>query len=190
MKGRSFMETALLLIDIQNDYFAGGRNPLVNAEQAADQAKRALTLFRSKNLPIFHVQHISLQDGATFFLPDTDGCKIYQSVFPKQGESVIIKHTPDSFSQTDLHERLTAQNINRLCICGMMSHMCIDTSVRAAKRLGYSVCVLEDACATKDLVWNGETIPADIVHKTFMASLRGTFAEVIRQDEIINYKGA
>jgi len=179
------MKTALLLIDIQNDYFAGGRNPLVNAEQAADHAARALTFFRSKNLPIFHIQHISLQDGAAFFLPDTNGCKIYQSVLPEQGESVIIKHTPDSFSQTDLHERLTAQNIKRLYICGMMSHMCIDTSVRAAKLLGYSVCVLENACATKDLVWNGETIADDMVHKTFMASLRGTFAEVIKEKDII-----
>ena len=183
------MKTALLLIDIQNDYFAGGRNPLVNAEQAAHHAARALTSFRSENLPIFHIQHISLQDGATFFLPDTDGCKIYQGISPEQGEPVIIKHTPDSFSQTDLHERLTAQNVKQLYICGMMSHMCIDTSVRAAKRLGYSVCVLDDACATKDLVWNGETIPADIVHKTFMASLRGTFAEVIKQNDIINYRG-
>ena len=179
------METALLLIDIQNDYFAGGRNPLVNAEQAADHAARALTLFRSKDLPIFHIQHISLQDGATFFLPDTDGCKIYQGVLPAQGEPVMIKHTPDSFFQTDLHERLTTQNIKRLYICGMMSHMCIDTSVRTAKRLGYSVCVLEDACATKDLVWEGETIPADTVHKTFMASLRGTIAEIMKENDII-----
>jgi len=152
----------------------------VNAEQAADQAARALAYFRSKNLPVFHVQHISLQDGATFFLPDTDGCKIHQGVLPEQGEPVIIKHTPDSFFQTDLHERLTAQKIERLYICGMMSHMCIDTSVRAAKRLGYSVCVLEDACAAKDLVWDGETIPADMVHKAFMAALSGTFAEVMK----------
>ncbi|MDR0287738.1 MAG: cysteine hydrolase [Clostridiales bacterium] len=181
------METAMLLIDIQNDYFAGGRNPLVNAEQAAGQAARALTFFRSKNLPILHVQHISLQDGATFFLPDTDGCQIYNGVFPEQGESVIVKHTPDSFFQTDLHGRFTAQNIKRLYICGMMSHMCIDTSVRAAKRLGYSVCVLEDACATKDLIWNNETIPAGIVHNTFMASLNVTFATVIKTSQLEIY---
>ena len=178
------MGTALLLIDIQNDYFEGGRNPLVNVDQAASQAARVLTFFRSKNLPIFHVQHISLQDGATFFLPDTNGCKIYQDVFPEQGESVIIKHTPDCFFQTDLHERLAAQNIEQLYICGMMIHMCIDTSVRAAKRLGYFVYVLEDACATKDLVWNGEIIAADIVHKTFMAALGGTFATVIKTSQL------
>jgi nicotinamidase-related amidase len=178
------MITALLLIDIQNDCFAGGRNPLVNAEQAADQAVRVLACFRGKKLPIFHVQHISLQDTATFFLPDTDGCKIYQGVLPQQGEPVIIKHTPDSFFQTDLHERLTAQKIEQLYICGMMSHMCIDTSVRAAKRLGYSVRLIEDACATKDLVWNNETIPADTVHKAFMAALSGTFAAVVKTSQL------
>ena len=178
------MKKTLLLIDIQNDYFSGGRNQLVNAEQAAEKAKQALDFFRKKHLPVFHVQHISLQESATFFLPNSDGCKINESVTPEQNEAVIIKHTPDSFFQTDLNEQLTAQGVKQIFVCGMMSHMCIDTSVRAAKRLGYNVKLIADACATKDLVWNGETIPAETVHNTFMASLKGTFAEVICEHDI------
>jgi nicotinamidase-related amidase len=178
------MMKALLLVDIQNDYFLKGRNPLFNSKQAAEQAKQALTVFRENNLPIFHVQHISVQENATFFLPDTDGALIYESVLPKGNESIVVKHTPDSFHQTDLQELLTASGIDELFICGMMSHMCIDSSVRSAKRLGYSVTLLSDACTTKDLIWEDNTIPAQTVHQSFMAALNGTFAKVINISEL------
>lgn len=180
------MRKALLLIDIQNDYFEGGRNPLFQAEQAAEQAKRLLVLFRENSLPIFHVRHISLQENAAFFLPDTDGSLIYKSVLPKEGERVVIKHTPDSFFQTDLQEQLTASNIDELVVCGMMSHMCIDTTVRSAKRLGYAVTLVSDACTTKDLMWDGDTISAVTVHQSFMAALSKTFANIIKISELNN----
>ncbi|MNF09735.1 Isochorismatase family protein [compost metagenome] len=61
----------------------------------------------------------------------------------------------------------------------MMSHICIDSTVRTAHRLGYEVLLLGEACATKDLVWNETVIPAKTVHDTFMASLQDTFAQVI-----------
>lgn len=173
------MNTALILVDIQNDYFKGGRNELANTDQAIAHAKQALTLFRDKGLPIFHVQHINLQENAAFFLPGSDGVKIHEQVFPKSDEKVIIKHTPDSFFQTELQRYLEIINIKQLVICGMMSHMCIDTIVRTAKQLGYEVILLNEACTTKDLVWKNTVIPAETVHKTFMASLQGTFAKII-----------
>lgn len=180
------METALVLIDIQNDYFKGGRNELVNTEQAIAHVKQALSLFREKGLPIFYVQHISLQENAMFFLPDTYGIKIYEQIFPQVNEKVIVKHTPDSFFQTELQRCLDTIGIKQLAICGMMSHMCIDTTVRTAKQLGYEVLLLSEACSTRDLVWNNTVIPADIVHKTFMASLDGTFAKVIDTNYLLN----
>lgn len=178
------MNTALVLIDIQNDYFRGGRNELVNAEQALAHAKQALSLFREKGLPIFHIRHINLQENATFFLPDTDGVKIHEQIFPQTDEKIILKHTPDSFFQTELERHLEIQGIKRLVICGMMSHMCVDTTVRTAKRSGYKVLLLSDGCATKDLAWNDTVIPAETVHITFMASLQGTFAKVINTEEL------
>jgi nicotinamidase-related amidase len=181
------MEIALVLVDIQNDYFPGGRNPLYNPEKAAENAKIALELFRNKNLPIIHIQHISLQEGATFFLPDTDGKEIHNSVRPMNNEIVLIKHKPDSFFQTGLHESLEKMGIKRIVVCGMMSHMCIDTTVRSAKNYVYDVLLLSDACTTKDLIWENEKIIAENVHKTFMASLQGTFAKIINTNELENY---
>jgi len=173
------MKSAIILVDIQNDYFPDGKNMLHQPEQAAAHARLALNYFRSNRLPVFHVRHISDRPGARFFLPDTYGAEIHLSVAPLSQEEVVIKHVPSSFLRTGLADKLLAQDIQHLVICGMMSHMCIDTTVRAAQDYGFSVTVLEDACATKDLSWNGTVIPAQTVHGTIMASLNGTFADVV-----------
>lgn len=91
------MKTALVLIDIQNDYFKGGANELVGQEAAAKNAAKILALFRRRNLPVFHVQYIATRAGATFFLPNTCGAQIYELVAPLPREPVIVKHAPDSF---------------------------------------------------------------------------------------------
>jgi nicotinamidase-related amidase len=172
------MNTALVLVDIQKDYFPGGRNELFNTDQAIIHAQEALALFRKKSQPIVHIQCILLDKNATFFLPDTEGIHIHERVSPQSDEKVIIKHTPDSFFQTELQKYLESLDVTRIVICGMMSHICIDTTVRSAHRLGYEVILLDDACTTRDLEWKDTVIPAQTVHDTFMASLQGTFAQV------------
>lgn len=171
-------KAALILIDIQNDYFGGGRFPLFIPNETAAQAAKALEHFRQLGLPVFHVQHISTKPGATFFLPDTEGAEIYDGVAPLPSEKVVIKHTPDSFFQTELHDCLQQSGIKHLVICGMMTHMCVDTTVRAAKSHGYTITLLADGCTTRYLVWQGTTIPAAVVQQVYMASLSGNFAEV------------
>jgi nicotinamidase-related amidase len=172
-------KTALILIDIQNDYFSGGRFPLFKPDEAAAQVAKVLAHFRKLELPIFHIQHISTKPGATFFLPDTKGAEIYNGVAPLPNEKVIVKHAPDSFFQTELHDCLQQSDIKHLVVCGMMTHMCVDTTVRAAKSHGYTITLLADGCTTRDLVWQGTTIPAAVVQQVYMASLSGNFAEVM-----------
>ena len=178
------MNTALVLVDIQNDYFPGGRNPLLEPEAAAARAAGALALFRERGWPLFHIQHVNTNLAATFFLDGTDGMKIHSSVAPLPGEPVVVKHRPDSFYQTDLHDRLDSVGACRLVVCGMMSHMCIDTTVRSAKGRDYEIVLLHDACTTRDLEWEGAVIPAAIVHGAYMAALRGTFAEVMSSGDL------
>lgn len=179
------MSKALLIIDVQNDYFEGGRAELVNPLSALTHVEKALALFREAGLPVIHVQHISTRPDATFFLPNTVGAQIHNSIAPRDGETVVIKHAPSSFYQTGLAEVLKEMAVDELVVCGMMSHMCVDTTVRACKDFGLAVTLLHDACATKNLVWNGETIPAATVHAAYMASLSGTFANVIATDELV-----
>lgn len=172
------MTTALLLIDIQNDYFPGGAMELVGSPEAGGRAAALLAAFRRQGLPVFHVQHVSTRPGATFFLPQTRGVEIHESVAPGDGEAVVRKHFPNSFRDTSLLEQLRAQQISTLVIGGMMTHMCVDTTVRAAADLGFACRLAHDACATRDLAFGGTTVAAADVQIAFIASLNGLFAKV------------
>jgi nicotinamidase-related amidase len=170
---------ALILVDIQNDYFPGGKNPLVGADVAVTMAKKVLDKAREKHEPIIHIQHISLRSSATFFLPGTPGADIHPLVQPQPGEIVVQKHHPNSFRETTLLGELQSRQILRLYFCGMMTHMCIDTTVRAASDLGFQCIVVGDATATKDLTHGNITVPAGHVQTAFLAALNGSFANVI-----------
>lgn len=179
------MNTALVMIDIQNDYFPAGTNALEGSLQAVDQASRLLEWFREAGLPRFHVQHLSTRPGAGFFLSGTPGAEIHSSVQPAAEESVIVKHFPNSFRETSLLRALEALEIKRLVVAGMMTHMCVDATVRAAVDLGFDVYVAADACATKALRFGGETVPARHVHAAFLAALSGVYAEVAMVDDLL-----
>ncbi len=184
------MKTALLIIDIQNDYFPNGKNELVGSLEASQQARRLLECFR-QNKPqkednVIFIQHISTRPGATFFLPGTTGAVIYADLQPLEGETIIQKHYPNSFRETPLLERLHQEAVSRLIICGMMTHMCVDATTRAAFDYGFDCIIAGDACATKDLVFQGQKVPAEYVHFAFLAALNGTYGNVLKADEIIS----
>ncbi len=183
------MNKALLLVDIQNDYFPGGKMELCQMEQAADRAGDLLGEFRNRQYPVFHVRHLSENEGATFFLPDTMGAEIHQKVAPKPGEAVIEKHFPNSFRGTSLFDMLKEKNTGELFICGAMTHMCIDATTRAAFDLGFKCAVVEDACATRDLSYQGKEIPAQSVHGAFMAALTSVYARGLTAREAIKVIG-
>lgn len=171
-------KTALLIIDIQNDYFPGGKMELVGSPEAAEKAAELLAAFRRSKLPVVHIQHISTRPGSTFFLPDTPGAEIHPSVAPNENETVFQKHYPNSFRETPLLEYLRSNNITNLVIAGMMTHMCIDATTRAAWDYGFKCTVVAPACATKDLTVLGHTTQAEQVHYSFLAALNGTYAQV------------
>jgi nicotinamidase-related amidase len=163
--------TALLLIDIQNDYFSGGKMELCGAEEAARNASSLLQYFREKQLPVVHVAHESVQQGAFFFLPGTEGQRIHPLVLPREGETVITKNFPNSFLKTPLLELLRQLGITRLIIAGMMTHMCVDATTRAAKDLGFACILVQDATATRELTFAGQQVAASQVQAAFMAAL-------------------
>lgn len=179
------MNTALLIVDIQNDYFPNGTMELVGSVQAGQQAARLLAHFRRQGLSIVHIQHLSTRPGATFFIPNTPGAEIHPCVQPLTAETVIQKHFPNSFRETALLEHLRGLGIERLVICGMMTHMCIDATTRAAADLGFICLLAHDACATRALTFNNQAVPAIQVHTAFLAALRGTYAQVLSVDEVL-----
>lgn len=179
------MTKALLIIDVQNDYFAGGAMQLVDMQQAAARCRRLLDAFRAAKLPVFHLQHLSTRPGAGFFVPDTTGCDIHESMQPEPGEAHLVKHYPSAFRATDLHQLLQLSGIAELVICGAMTHMCVDTTVRAAFDLGYQCRLIADACATRDLEFDGRRVAAADVQAAFMAALSVPFAELSSTEDYL-----
>jgi nicotinamidase-related amidase len=179
------MNTALLLVDFQYDYFPGGAVEVVGSVEAAGRAQGLLEACRRKTLPVIHVQHISVRPGAAYLLPGTKGSEIHESVAPRAGEPVVQKHFPNSFRETSLLEHLRENRISRLIIAGMMTYMCIDSTTRAAADLGFECSLAHDACATRSLSFNGVAVPAASVHAAFIAGLNGLFAKVLSVDEIV-----
>jgi nicotinamidase-related amidase len=175
-------ERALLIIDIQNDYFLGGKMELEGSDAAAVNAAKAIKQFRDKGLPVIHVRHLSTRPGATFFLPGTKGADIHDAVKPREGETVVEKNFPNSFRNTNLQSVLG--DTKELVVAGMMTHMCVDASVRHAADLGYKITLLGDACATRTQTFGGESVPARQVHAAFLAALNGFYAKVIPTHEL------
>jgi len=187
-KGQS-MNTALLLLEIQNDYFPNGRIPLEKSLEASLKAQHMLQAYREKKLPIIHVQHISTHPDATYLLPCTKGAEFYSTVQPLKSETIIKKHYPNSFKDTMLLNHLIKNQINHLVICGMMTQLTVDATTRAGKDLGFTCTVLHDACAAKQLDFNHNVISAQNVHYAFIAALQPAYATIISTEDFLQKSG-
>ncbi|WP_172283097.1 cysteine hydrolase family protein [Chryseobacterium sp. LAM-KRS1] len=183
--------TALLIIDVQNDYFPGGKMVLEGAETAGKNTSKVLEYFRKNNLPVIHIKHIATNEGADFFLPDTKGAEIHNLVLPKGNEKVIIKHFPNSFRETELLAYLKEYNIKNLIITGMMTDVCVESTTRAAFDLGFSNTIVGDATATKNRELDGEIIKAADIQKSFLAgisSLGNLYSRIISTEDLLESK--
>jgi nicotinamidase-related amidase len=172
------MADALVVIDIQNEYFPGGALPLPHAERAASRASEAIDAARAAGLPVVHIRHEE-PGSDQWFVPGSQGAATHSAVAPADGELVVVKHHPNSFLQTDLAERLAALGAGRVAFCGMMTSMCVDATVRAAADLGLDPVLVDDACAAPDLEHRGRHIPSDEVHAAFCGALSDEIATVL-----------
>ncbi len=176
---------ALILIDIQNDYFPGGKWTLFNVDQAADNAARLLAAARSAGELVVHVRHEFASSEAPFFTPGSQGAQIHQKVLPAPNEAVVLKQQVNSFRDTNLQQILDQHGIKDVTISGAMSHMCVDAATRAASDLGYNVTVVHDACASRDLEFGGTVIPASQVHAAYMSALAFGYAKAVSTQEYL-----
>lgn len=183
------MKQALIIIDVQNDYFPGGKFALANTSVSLQNTLKLQSYFRSKQLPIFYIQHIKTDLNANFFAKGTLGVEIHSQLLPihHQYEYIITKAFPNSFYQTDLQQELQKEKIEQLVICGMMSHMCIDSTTRQACEFDYQPILIHDACTTCDLKFEGKIISAQTVHNSFMSALMN-FAQIKSCYEFIQCK--
>jgi nicotinamidase-related amidase len=178
-------DTALVIVDIQNFYFEKGLVPLTGSVEAADRARVALVAFRLRGLPVVHVRHVPKSVAIVDGEPVDAQYRIRPEVAPRAGEPVISKQFANSFRETDLLAVLQRMGIKRLVVAGMQTHMCVEAASRAATDLGFEVVVLHDACATRALEFGGRAVPADLVHATALAAIKGTYGRVVSVEEWI-----
>ena len=177
---------AVVVVDIQNEYFPSGKLPLVGIAEAAANAARVIAAARAKGDEIIFVRHESAGANAPVFTPGSTGVEINSAVKPAAGEPVIVKHYPNSFRDTELKQMLDAKGVKDVVIVGAMSHMCIDATSRAAADLGFNTVIVHDACATMNLEFKGATIPAAQAHAAFMAALAFGYGKVMTTGEYLS----
>lgn len=146
---RKYTKSALLLNEIQNEYFYKGKMEFPGSYETASIAKQTLNAFRKKRITVIHLQHISIHKNASHFLAGTYGAKIFEEVLPIEGEIVITKNSPNGFIETNLLEYLKKNQIENLTVVGMMDDMSNDLTVRAAKDLGFNVELIENKKANE-----------------------------------------
>ena len=178
------MKTALLVIDIQKDHFPGGKLPLVNALESAQKAYMILQCFREQGGKHVHIQHISQNSEAGYFISGDRGTDIHDSAAHFEGEPIVYKHEPNAFLNTELLELLRGWEIERLVICGMMTHLDVDATTRAASEFGFQVIIAEDACATYDIRDGDTAIPAEQVQIASLHALK-SYGRVMKSEEIL-----
>lgn len=166
--------TALLIVDIQDFYFPGGKVQLENPEMAGMNAGLLLDQFRKHGYPVYHIKHQ--------FDP---GGEIHSYVEPRPGEPVITKQQVNAFLDTDLLSLLRADSIEQLVICGMQTHMCVEAAVRAGHDFGFDCILVEDACTTRALQYQEYIIPARNVHFSTVQTLEGTYATVVTTEAFL-----
>lgn len=172
------VKTALLIIDVQNDYFPGGLLPLFRPVETAETIRSLLDYFRQTHQPVVHIQHISANPNAPYLRPETPGIEIHNSVKPRDDEPVVTKHTPNSFHETNLLQILRDAEVANLVITGMMTQTCVDSTTRAAKDYGFNCIVPSDTTTTKDFDVEGEKISATTMRRAFLAGLQIHYAQI------------
>jgi nicotinamidase-related amidase len=160
-------KSALVLIDCQNTYREGIMQ-LEGVEPALKECAKLLERARAAGAPVIHIQH-NAGPGTPYDVNDRIG-QIADVVAPKAGEKVITKAYPSSFEKTDLDAELKRLGITDLVLAGFMTHVCVNSTSRAAFNLGYRPTVVANATATRSLPNpTGGTVSAaqQRAHRTF-----------------------
>jgi nicotinamidase-related amidase len=169
-------DSTLVMIDFQNTYTRGPLE-LDGVVTAIEEGAVLLDRARSAGIPVIHIQH-DAGEGTAYDVRAEIGA-IVDAVAPRQGETVIVKNYPNSFFDTELNERLTADGSHDLVLAGFMTHMCVNSTARGAFNLGYAATVVAAATATRSLPVTGELVSAASLQTASLAALADLFAVVV-----------
>jgi nicotinamidase-related amidase len=179
------MSKALLVIDVQNEYFTG-KMPISYPEGSFGNILKAIDFANDNNMMVILIQHSASSPDSPVFAPRSDGWKLKAEIVEKKHDMVIEKLLPGSFTGTNLESTLNQAGVKTVTICGYMTQMCCDTTARQAVHLGYTVEFLSDATGTLDVSNYAGSISAETLHKAILAVQASGFSKVMTTDEWVS----
>lgn len=180
------MKQALLVIDVQNEYFTG-KMPVSYPPKSLDNVLKAMDAATKKDIPVFVIQHFAPQPDASVFVKGSDGWELHPEIKRRPSNIVIEKNLPGSFTNTNLDVWLKKHNIDTVVIAGYMTQMCCDTTARQAMHLGYAVLFLSDATGTLSMQNDVGSVNVEDLHKTILVVQNSRFSKVMTTESWINH---
>jgi nicotinamidase-related amidase len=175
------MKQALLVIDVQNEYFSGKlpvtfpKGSLLNIQNAMDRAYES-------RVPVAVIRHTSPPGSATF-RKGTPEWELHDEIRSRRYDILVEKTLPGSFTGTGLQTWLDDQNITTVTIAGYMTQMCCDTTARQAFHRGYGVNFLSDATGTLSVSNAAGAIHDADLHRAILVTQQMLFSRVMTTDE-------
>ncbi|AEY64417.1 cysteine hydrolase family protein [Clostridium sp. BNL1100] len=178
------MKRALLVIDVQNEYFTG-KLPVTHPPGSYSNILKVVDTANEKNIPVILIQHTSPGENAVMFKKGSSEWNIHPDLLVRKYYQIVEKNLPGSFTNTNLESELKGLDIDTVTIAGYMTQMCCDTTARQAMHMGYAVEFLSDATGTLQFSNNAGTISAEDLHKAILVTQAARFSKVLSSDEWI-----
>ena len=177
--------TALLVIDFQNEYFTGSL-PIPNGIGALQNARALVDYADRHDWKVVHVQHIAPVESP-LFAANSRNAEISSDIRSGPSHLLITKTSVSVFASTDLAETLKADGVTHLVLCGLMTHACVAGAARDAVPAGFDVVVVADACATRDIEFNGTySVSHEMLHLSALAEIADTFGSVVNTRDLLS----
>ena len=176
---------ALLVIDVQNEYF-NGKLPVSHPPGSLNNILKAMDAATTNQIPLVVIQHAAKSETSPVFRKGSPEWELHPDVEKRHRDVLIAKNWPDSFTETGLEEWLKSKDIDTLTVCGYMTHMCCDTTARRAFHLGYAVEFLSDATGT--LAFNNEAgrVTDEELHRAILVT-QCRFSKVEKTDVWVSH---
>jgi nicotinamidase-related amidase len=175
------MKRALLVIDVQNEYFTG-LLPITHPPAHLDNVLRVMDAARDAGVPVVVVQHTFPQPEMPFFKKGTPGWELHPEVATRPRDHWVEKKLPGSFTGTDLEAWLHQREVDTVTVAGYMTHMCCDTTARQAAHRGFRVEFLSDATGTLPVKNSAGEVSAEELHRSILCAQQMMISEVLDAD--------
>jgi nicotinamidase-related amidase len=182
MKTEQPIRRALLVIDVQNEYFTG-KLPVTYPGGSLANVLRAMDAARAAGMPVIVVQHTAPQAGSPVFRKGSPEWELHPEVAGRQRDVLIEKALPGSFTGTELEAWLRERGITTVVIAGYMTQMCCDTTARQAMHMGFTVEFLSDATGTLTIQNTAGSVSGEELHRAILVTQQMRFSRVLSTAE-------